>query len=140
MPPLGLLASIVAGALLAATVAIVAVRFGAEQMVTGLAANILAIGLTSFLLSSFVGGGQAPVIQVAAAARLAGAGPGRSPGIGPVLFQQPPLTYLALLLTVPIYLMLMRTQFGLTLARGRREPDCRLCHRRAAAPRARRWR
>ena len=46
-------------------VAIATARFDAEQMVTGLAANILALGLTSFLLRSVVGGGQAPVIQIA---------------------------------------------------------------------------
>ena len=45
---------------LAAIVAIVAVRFRAEQMVTGLAVNILALGLTSFLLRSFVGRGRRP--------------------------------------------------------------------------------
>src|SRR5262245_9042715 len=46
----GLAASIVGGALIALVVAIATVRFGADQMVTGLAVNILAVGLTSFLL------------------------------------------------------------------------------------------
>jgi simple sugar transport system permease protein len=112
---IGLLASIVAGASLAAVIASVTVRFRAEQMVTGLAANILAVGLTSFLLRSFVGRGQAPVIQVALLPAWPIPGLADLPWVGPVLFQQPPLTYLALLLTVPLYLMLVRTQLGLTL-------------------------
>jgi ABC-type uncharacterized transport system permease subunit len=112
---IGLLASIVAGACLAAVIAGVTVRFRAEQMVTGLAANILAVGLTSFLLRSFVGRGQAPVIQVALLPAWPIPGLANLPWVGPVLFQQPPLTYLALLLTVPLYLMLVRTQLGLTL-------------------------
>ena len=45
---LGLLASIIAGACSPGDRRVVAVRFQADQMVTGLAANILAIGLTSF--------------------------------------------------------------------------------------------
>ena len=56
--------SAVGGMLLAALVAVATVRFRAEQMVTGLAANILALGLTSFLLRGLVGAGQAPVIRV----------------------------------------------------------------------------
>jgi ABC-type uncharacterized transport system permease subunit len=111
----GLLASVVAGACLAAAIAAVTVRFQAEQMVTGLAANILAIGLTSFLLRSLVGRGQAPVIQVALLPAWPVPGLADLPWIGSVLFQQPPLTYFALLLTVPIYLILTRTQIGLTL-------------------------
>jgi len=37
------------------------------------------------------------------------------PVVGPFLFRQPPLTYLALVLTVPAALFLMRTRSGLTL-------------------------
>jgi general nucleoside transport system permease protein len=111
----GVFAALFCGACIAGVIALVTVRFGAEQMVTGLAANILAIGLTSFLLRSIVGGGQAPVIQVP----LLQAWPipvlSDIPVLGPLLFNQPPLTYLALLLTIPLFLFLMRTQYGLTL-------------------------
>ncbi len=111
----GMLASLVGGGVMAGVVALVAVRFRAEQMVTGLAANIFAIGLTSFLLRSIVGRGQAPVIQVEVLPAWPVPGLAELPWLGPVLFQQPPLTYLALLLTVPLFLYLMRTQSGLTL-------------------------
>src|SRR5260221_7948997 len=49
-PVFGVLAAALCGALLASLVALVAVRHGADNMVTGLAANILALGLTSFLM------------------------------------------------------------------------------------------
>jgi len=112
---LGLVASLASGACLAGVVAIVTVRFGAEQMVTGLAANIFAIGLTSFLLRSIVGRGQAPVIQVPLLQAWPVPGLSDLPWIGPLLFQQPPLTYLALLITIPMFYFLMRSQAGLTL-------------------------
>lgn len=112
---LGLVASLACGACLAGVVAIVTVRFSAEQMVTGLAANIFAIGLTSFLLRSIVGRGQAPVIQVPLLQAWSIPGLADLPWIGPLLFQQPPLTYLALLITVPMFYFLMRSQAGLTL-------------------------
>lgn len=112
---LGLVASLTCGACLAGVVAIVTVRFGAEQMVTGLAANIFAIGLTSFLLRSIVGRGQAPVIQVPLLQAWPVPGLSDLPWVGPLLFQQPPLTYLALGITVPMFYFLMRSQAGLTL-------------------------
>src|SRR5438105_3972137 len=62
---LGILASALGGAALALIVAVAAVRFGADQMVTGLAVNILALGLTSFLLRGLGARGEAPLIRVA---------------------------------------------------------------------------
>ena len=59
--PAGLLASALSGAALAGIVAVATARFRADHMVTGLAVNILAIGLTSFLLRGLFGG-KAPVI------------------------------------------------------------------------------
>ena len=45
--PAGLLASALSGAALAGIVAVATARFRADHMVTGLAVNILALGLTS---------------------------------------------------------------------------------------------
>ncbi len=112
---IGLVASVACGACLAGVIAIVTVRFGAEQMVSGLAANILAIGLTSFLLRSIVGGGQAPVVQVPLLQPWPIPGLADLPWIGSLLFKQPPLTYLALAMTVPLFYFLTRSQAGLLL-------------------------
>src|SRR6516162_4173435 len=59
----GLVASVICGAALAAVVAVATAKFRADQMVTGLAVNILAFGLTSFLLRGLFGG-RAPVIAL----------------------------------------------------------------------------
>src|SRR5882672_6202666 len=64
MVAVGLLASLAGGMVLAAVVAVATTRFRADQMVTGLAVNILALGLTSFLLRGFGARGEAPTIRV----------------------------------------------------------------------------
>lgn len=112
---LGICGSMAGGAFIALVVAIVAVRYGADQMVTGLAVNVLAIGLTSFLIRTLIGGGSAPALNFP----LLTAWPipllSGIPVVGPLLFVQPPLTYLALLLALFCHLFMMQTQLGLTL-------------------------
>lgn len=122
MPLVGIAASIAGGGLIATAVAVVAVRFGAEQMVTGLAVNILTLGITSFLLRMAVGGGRAPVIQVPLLQPWPVPVLSGIPWIGPVLFTQPPLTYAALLAIIPAMLLLFRTQAGLTLRAAGENP------------------
>jgi general nucleoside transport system permease protein len=112
---LGLAASALGGAAMALVVMIATVRFQAEHMVTGIASNILALGLTSFLLRAAAGGGSAPSIRVPLLEAWAVPGLSALPLVGPLLFRQPPLTYLALLLVVPLVLFLFRTRAGLTL-------------------------
>jgi simple sugar transport system permease protein len=111
----GLLASALGGAVLAAVVAIATVRFCADQMVTGLAVNILSLGLTSFLLRGLFGHGQAPTIRVTPLAPLPIPLLGDLPFLGPLLFRQPALTYVGLVLVVAMLALLKRTRAGLTL-------------------------
>ena len=112
----GLLASALGGMLLALVVAIATVRFQTEHMVTGLASNILALGLTSFLLRAMAsGGGGAPVIRVPLLEAWSLPGLASLPVLGPLLFRQPPLTYLAFALVLPVGFFLLRSRAGLTL-------------------------
>jgi simple sugar transport system permease protein len=113
--PLGLIASALGGAGLAAIVALATVRFCADQMVTGLAINILALGLTSFLLRGLFGRGEAPTIRVTPLAPAPIPGLGDLPVLGPLLFRQPWLTYVGLVLVVALFVLLHRTRAGLTL-------------------------
>lgn len=112
---LGLLASACGGAAMALVVMVATVRYEAEHMVTGIASNILALGLTSFLLRALAKGGGAPVIRVPLLEPWVIPGLSGLPVVGPLLFRQPPLTYLTLLLVVPMVLFLFRTRAGLTL-------------------------
>jgi general nucleoside transport system permease protein len=111
----GLLASVAGGMLLAAVVAAATTRFRADQMVTGLAVNVLALGLTSFLLRGFGARGEAPIIRVATLPPLPVPWLADLPLVGPLLFRQPALTYLAVMLTVAVFVFLVRTRPGLTL-------------------------
>src|SRR3954470_8672453 len=88
---LGLIASCVGGMLMAAVVAIATVRFHAEHMVTGIASNIFALGLTSFFLRAMSGGGSAPSIRVPLLEAWAVPGLSQLPVVGQLLFDQPPL-------------------------------------------------
>jgi ABC-type uncharacterized transport system permease subunit len=111
----GLAASAIGGMLLALMVGIATVRYNTEHMVTGLASNILALGLTSFLLRAAASGGGAPVIRVPLLETWPVPGLSALPVVGPLLFQQPPLTYLAFLLVLPVAVFLFRSRAGLTL-------------------------
>lgn len=112
---LGLAASVVGGMALAAVVALATTRFRADQMVTGLAVNILALGLTSFLLRGLGARGEAPTIRVATLPPLPIPGLADLPLLGPVLFRQSLLTYAGAALTVAMLVFLRRTRAGLTL-------------------------
>lgn len=111
----GLAASVAAGMAMALLVAIATTRFHTEHMVTGIASNILALGLTSFLVRMGAGPSGGSAIRVPLLEAWAVPGLSQIPWIGPLLFRQPPLTYLAFALVVPLALFLFRSRAGLTL-------------------------
>lgn len=119
----GLAIALAGGALAGLVVAIVAVRFRADNMVTGLSLNIVAVGLTSYLMRILSASGQPmaihnallPVMPIPLLSDL--------PWIGPLLFAHPPLTYLTIVLCVLFTLLLKRTEIGLTLRATGENPD-----------------
>lgn len=111
----GVAGSLVAGALVAMVVALVTVRLGADQMVTGLAVNVLAAGATSFLVWWVLRHTGAGSLRVTMLAPWPVPGLAHIPVLGPLLFRQPPLTYLALLMIVPLHGFLEWTRWGLSL-------------------------
>jgi ABC-type uncharacterized transport system permease subunit len=117
----GLAASALGGACVGLLVAVCTGRFRTDHMVTGLAINILVLGLTSFLLRGLFGG-RAPNIQMQTLAPFTVPLLSRIPLIGPALFQQPLLTYAALLTVLPLQLLLKRTQPGLMLRSAGENP------------------
>jgi simple sugar transport system permease protein len=113
---LATLVAISAGGLMAMIHAVVSIRFRADQIVSGIAINIFAAGLTVFLVNRIYGlqdvghVGQAdllPNINVPALDQI--------PFLGQVLFQQNVVVYAALLLLVVIHLILFRTRLGLRI-------------------------
>lgn len=117
---LGFLASALSGAALALVVAVATARFRTDHMVTGLAVNILALGLTSYLLRGLFGG-KAPVINLPTLDAIRIPWLCNLPVIGHALFEQSLLTYTAFLLVVPMHLFLKKNPGRPHAARGGRE-------------------
>ena len=120
---MGLALAVLCGAAIGLVIAIVTVRYRADNMVTGLTANILAAGLTSYLMRVLSGGGRPIAIHLTPLAPWPIPGLADIPVVGPLLFSLPPLTYLAILGCVGLQLFLIRTQAGLTLRATGESPD-----------------
>jgi ABC-type uncharacterized transport system permease subunit len=106
--------AIVAGMLLAAVFALLAVGARADQIITGTAITLAAVGLTGTIYRQAYGSGGAgltiPTLQSVAIPGLS-----QIPVLGPALFDQPAPTYLALLGMPIVWWVLFRTRLGLAL-------------------------
>lgn len=114
---LGLLGAILCGGLLSLIHAVVSINFKADQIISGLAINIVALGLTNYLLFVQTPNGQG-FSQLAANLRLPALSWGplaNLPFIGPVLFQQNILFYLSIVILLAIHFLLFRTNIGLRI-------------------------
>ena len=120
---IGIALALVGGAAVGLVVAIVTVRYRADNMVTGLTANIMTAGLTSYLLRVLSGGGRPIAVHLTPLPAWPISGLADIPVIGPLLFVQPPLTYLAAIGCVALTLFLSRTQAGLTLRATGENPE-----------------
>jgi ABC-type uncharacterized transport system permease subunit len=120
---IGVVLALVGGAAIGLIVGVVAVRYRADNIVTGLTANIMAIGLTSYLLTVLACGGKPIAIHLSPLAPWPVPGLADLPVVGPLLFVQPPLTYLAALGCVALDLFMRPTQAGLTLRATGENPE-----------------
>jgi simple sugar transport system permease protein len=118
----GLLAACFGGLLFGLIIAVATTKFDTEHMVTGLAANLLALGLTSFVLRTVVGGGKAPIIHIPLLQPVAVPVLADIPLVGALLFHQPPLTYLAFIGVIAIAIFLRRTRGGLLVTASGENP------------------
>ncbi len=115
-PWLAALVGIIAGGLMALIHAVVSIRFRADQIVSGIAINIFAAGLTLFLVNRIYGlqdvghVGQSallPYVNIPLVDQI--------PFLGRVLFQQNIVVYAALILLVVVQVVLFRTRLGLRI-------------------------
>jgi simple sugar transport system permease protein len=110
---IGLLAAVLAGALVAALHAFLIIRFKVDQIVSGVAINIVGAGTTSFISSRFMEGatdtlnnsGTFPIITIPVLSKI--------PVIGPMLFENNIIIYLMVLLVIGMQIMLFKTPWGL---------------------------
>jgi general nucleoside transport system permease protein len=112
----GVVAAMIAGGLMALIHAIVSINFKANQIVSGIAVNIAALGLTNYLLFVQTGGQGIPHLKDALRLPTLSWGPlANIPFLGPVLFQQNVIFYVAVLILLGIQFLLFRTNIGLRI-------------------------
>lgn len=108
---LAVLAGMLSALVLAWLHAVVSIRFKADQIISGTVINMLALGVTGYLYRQFLaenlpaGPGTFPIAPVPLLSKI--------PVLGPVLFQQKPLTYIMLILVFVIQYVLFQTRWGL---------------------------
>ncbi len=108
---LAVVAGVISALLLAALHAVVSIEFRANQIISGTVINILSLGITGYLYRQFLaqnlpaGPGTFPIINIPLLDRI--------PILGPILFQQKPLTFAMLILAFVIQYVLFFTPWGL---------------------------
>lgn len=103
---LAVLAGVGAGALLGAFLGIMSIGLKMDQIIGGTVINILALGLTSFFYQTgLTTEGKLQPLNFGALAEI--------PLIGPILFNNPPITYATLVLIVLVHFVLFHTRWGL---------------------------
>jgi simple sugar transport system permease protein len=126
-PWLGVLFAMLAGGLFALLLGVLSIRYRADQTVIGVALNMLALGLTGFLLRLvFKHAGQSPMVDKLADWVIPF---NQIPGLShwpalqgfvekwvqPVLGQHTPPVYLAFVAVLLVHFLLYKTPFGLRL-------------------------
>ena len=113
-PFAGLVTGAICGMLAALILAVLGVSLGVNQIVTGIAINLLVLGLTSFL-SRIVFGAQANTLNLTGFKPFTIPGLALIPVIGPVFFNQDFLVYLMYAVVPLLYFMMFATPWGLNI-------------------------
>jgi simple sugar transport system permease protein len=127
-PWLGVLAGMLAGVAIAMIHAVISITFRADQIVSGVAINLLAAGGTQFLTWVIFGSSaNTPIIPGMAALSISYQGDGILGGIvrgiNAVFGHYPPLVYLALVTVIVGHVILFRSVFGLRLRSVGEHPE-----------------
>lgn len=124
---LGVLTAVTASALLAAVFALFTVTLGGDEIVTGIAINLLAAGLTVFLLRTLFGvKGAFQDPRIVGLTNLDLPGLRGVPILGPLLSGHSWIVYLSLFLVVAVHFMLFRHRLGLRLRGVGENPEAAL--------------
>lgn len=102
----GVLAALLIGGLMGLLHALFSIRYRMDQIISGTVIIVLATGITSYLFDrDAVAQGKFSEIRIPLLADI--------PVIGNVLFNNPPITYLALILVVVLHVAIFYTRWGL---------------------------
>lgn len=121
--PAALFAAVLAGVLMASVLAVFAIKYLVDQVVLGVVINLLASGITGFLFDQLVQPNSralnsAPTMDPIRIPLLEDL-----PLIGPVLFQQTILVYLAIVSVALVWFVLFRTRWGLRVRAVGEHPE-----------------
>jgi ABC-type uncharacterized transport system permease subunit len=114
----GIAAAVFAAVLVLLGHGLLTITLGADQIVSGVAINVGALGGTTFLARLLL----ADQPQVARTGVFEVPGLSHIPFVGKVLFSQRPLTYLALVLPVALWFIIFRSQIGVRIRAVGDEP------------------
>lgn len=113
---IGMALSMVAGTILAALFGLVIIRFHANMIISGIAINLLSLGLTSYLLRAvFDVQGSIRALNIEKLSPVNIPFLDAIPVIGPALNGQSIITYLSILLVILVQIFLFRTKQGLNI-------------------------
>lgn len=105
---LAVLVAVLSGVLMALLHGWLSIHFKVDQIISGTVINILAVGLTGyFYTSGLTTRGKLPSIAIPVLEQI--------PIIGEALFDNPPITYLAIILVFVVNFVLFRTRWGLRM-------------------------
>lgn len=109
----GLIAAAIGGLVIAAMLAVLAIRYLVDQVVLGIVLNVFALGLTGFLYKQIMAHDQTAYNQPSRVPTWDIPVLSDIPLLGPVLFRANVFTYGALALVVIVHFGLTRTRWGL---------------------------
>ncbi len=111
---IGMLVGLLAGILISLLHAYLSITLCTDQVVNGIAVNIVGLGLTSLVFRVVFGiTTLPPKIQPLGIIKMPGLA--EIPILGPILFQQSPIVYLTVVTVIIFWVVLTRTDFGLSL-------------------------
>jgi general nucleoside transport system permease protein len=118
-PWLSILAAAVIAALFSLIHAVVVIAFRADQTVSGVALNFLALGIGLFLIKQWYGKGQTDMVSApfyTSNLEIFGLDLSKIPLIGPIFFANTyTTTWLAIVLSFVVWFVIFKTPFGLRL-------------------------
>jgi simple sugar transport system permease protein len=109
----GLISAMITAALFSALLAVMAIRYLAQQIIVGVVLNVLAIGITNFLYQQWLTEnestvnypGTLPIVSIPYLADI--------PILGPVLFQNRIIVFLSIGIVILLWFVLFKTKLGL---------------------------
>ena len=120
-PWIGLALGISVGILIAALEAVIIIYLHANEVVVGVAINTLSLGITSYGYR-VIFGISGPAVLVPTFERVSIPVLSKIPILGPVLFNQPLLVYIQVIVAIALLLILKKSSWGLDIRASGEDP------------------